>query len=286
MERCEREAQEASFGYGVKYIVSSVADYANDLISRNLVVFSFAEKMRDLSGDLQGPVPIVKSMAVGDPSNPSDPPRLFMEKAEGKKTNDLKKSGLLACSKSQLAELVRQTTWLQLEDIILAQNDRNPNNLLVDLSDGNCCIKGIDNDICLDAVASVPNEVRGGQFDPIKIPVELPPYIDEPMAKAIGQLTEADLAEIFQKNGRDPHSEPFRTEYGRCCERMMHLKDRVQNYYRKEGRVLGNPSQWKSQTVLDALTGRNSYAASHIHNTEEFRATSLTLADCFRQARD
>jgi hypothetical protein len=256
---------------------STVKDFAKDIGSRNLVAFSFAKKMRDLSGTPAQSLPIVECAAVEDPLNPNGPLQLFMEKARGKSANDLQAADLRACTKSQLAELARMVTWLQIEDSTIQQKDRHDKNLLIDFSGRGCIVKGIDNDACLDTQDS--QIYQNEDYD--KTRKEFPPRIDEPMANAIERMTNADLRNIFLESGRDPQSSPFLEEYIRCCQRLERYKSYVQ-YCRSHGRILHGPNPWMNQQAFNEFTEDNSYLAYYFNS----KLHPGNLGTLFYHARD
>jgi hypothetical protein len=245
--------------YGVQMTPpATVVQHAADIVSRNLIAHGLAEKMEALSGDATHPtVPIVGSYAVQDPNKPDGPIQLFMKKAPGKTASD-SQNKLASCSKQQLGELVRQETWLQIQDFLLGQKDRHGDNLLCDFSGGAFTLKGIDNDACLDTRDSKPDD-DGRVYDNTR---ELPPYIDGWMERAINGMGEGDLRELFEANGRDPQLPPFDVELQRCCSRLQRLKTHV-NYCRRNSRILQNHHSWQKEEVFRALTGGNSYAVHH-----------------------
>jgi hypothetical protein len=202
--------------------------YARDTISRNLVSYDMAKHFATLCDPQNPTIPIVKSHAVRIPrADGSFELQLFMEKAEGTAREDntqpIHAMGQNP-TKTQVAEILRQETHLQIIDYLLGQKDRQSGNVYFDFgADGQSVrVTGVDNDLCLPEIETVEGM---GIYD--KRPRELPYFIGEETARAIELMDIEDLGEIMRKNGKDPSQEPHATEFALMAKRVAALKEHV-----------------------------------------------------------
>jgi hypothetical protein len=262
--------------FGVQVTAPQTSDaYAQDVISRNLVSYEIAEHFTKLGNGANPTIPIVKSHAVRVPkADGGYEVQLFMERAEGIARED-NTEPICAMgqkpTKTQVAEVLRQETHLQIIDFILGQKDRQSGNVYFDFGTDGASVKvtGVDNDLCLPEVETAEEM---GIYD--KRPKELPYFMDEEMAKAIEQMRLRDLVGIMRRNGRDPRQEPHKTEFALMAQRVAALKTHVAKIRsgdiitteniakwvlsesatkttRKYGEILPNRDAWNRQQVID-----------------------------------
>ncbi|GKT23837.1 hypothetical protein AVHM3334_12905 [Acidovorax sp. SUPP3334] len=210
---------------------------------RNIATVSLAKKLGlDVVADTQ--------MALIDTGRgPLDPDLgLIMERAAGTQARFVDPDVL-----AQPA-VFAEVTKLQLLDHLTGQVDRHPNNYFIHVGpNGDAKVTGIDNDLCFGKNLTSPADIQRIETDDRFMPFEgtdLPPVIDESMARSIQELTEDDLRSILSDKLNED-------EIDAAGSRLEGLKNYVISLD-LAGKVI-KPDQWADPQVQQLFTAKNSY---------------------------
>lgn len=251
--------------------------YAADVISRNLVSQDIAQRIMQKGN--QRWIPYVRSAPLWLRADQNlggihvlSGRHLLMEEAEGRpfslymcdsdSRNSSFQKDVAPLALTDMGELIRQVTWLQICDFIVGQVDHSygnvffcPQNLYRQTwPDGSLrpAICGIDNDGCLagfddpstgllSRYTNIPSITRRCGCDQTTTNL---PFIDKDMYNAIMAMTVMDLEQSMKCFGRDPEdSTCYKLEYEAAALRLLNLQ-LIAKDLMSQGRIL-TPSGWK-----------------------------------------